>query len=685
MNLAGFAMRWPIALAMVIVAVIGGGILALDQMRVDIFPAINAPQIYVVNNYAGMSPEQIEGIVTNVYEQNFQYVDGLKGVESKSIQNFVQLKLTFYPGTDMAAAMSQVVSLTNRARGQMPPSVLPPFVIRFDAANVPIGYLVMESKTRPLGELADLGLFHIRPMLIAKVPGTVSFSPYGSNTRAIVITVDPDRLRANNFTPEDVVSALETGNVVVASGNLYAQGQMPLVPTNAMVADPQELGKIPVKLGKDVYIRDVATIQDTTDINYGCALVNGRRSVYIPVVKKDTASTLTVVRQIHDTMPSFNAAVPKDVHGPLRVRRIADGACGHQERGHGRGDRRGADRPDDPALPPRPAQRDRGADQHPPVADQLVDRPVAHGEHHQHHVAGRAGPGHRHPGRRSDGDHREHPLRRCAHTDSIARAARRANATTATARLLAMLCILSVFIPTFILNEPVRSLFMPLTLAVGFAMIASYLLSSTLVPVLSVWLVRHTGKDAHREGLFDRFLARFVKVVEATVRHRWSVVAIYLVACGVLIWLVGREVGRELFPEVDAGQFVLRFRAPPGSEYELTRKCAIKILDIIDQESDGNLAMSIGYVGLGSTNTATNNILLFMRATDDGVLRVRLKEHSGVKLAELREKLRKALPDELEPWLQEPPGPGGILAQGGEGPRDGRFPSLSSRATSSAR
>ena len=93
----------------------------------------------MVNNYAGMAPNQIEGIVTNVYEQNFQYVDGLKGVESKNIQNFVQVKLTFYPGTDMAAAMSQVVSLTNRARGQMPPSVLPPFVIRFDAANVPIG------------------------------------------------------------------------------------------------------------------------------------------------------------------------------------------------------------------------------------------------------------------------------------------------------------------------------------------------------------------------------------------------------------------------------------------------------------------------------------------------------------------------------------------------------------------
>ena len=186
--------------------------------------------------------------------------------------------------------------------------------MRFDAANVPIGYLVLESKTRPLGELADLGLYRIRPLLIAQIPGTVSFSPFGSNTRAIVITVDPDRLRAHNFSPEDIVAALGTGNVVVPSGNLYVQGEMPLVPTNAMVADPQEMGNIPVKAGKDVYIRDVATIQDTTDINYGCALVNGRRSIYIPVVKKDTASTLTVVQQINDSMPLFKSVVPEDVN-----------------------------------------------------------------------------------------------------------------------------------------------------------------------------------------------------------------------------------------------------------------------------------------------------------------------------------------------------------------------------------
>jgi len=313
MNPVVFAMRKPISLLMVIVALLVGGVLALNRMRIDIFPALNEPQIYVINNFAGMDATQIEGIITNVYELNFQYVDGLKSIQSKNIQNLVLLKLTFFPDTDMAAAMSQVVSLSNRARGQMPPSVLPPFVMRFDAATVPIGYLVLDSKTRPLGQLTDLGMYRVRPLLISQVPGTVSFSPFGSNTRAIVITVNPDRMRAYNLSPEDVVQALDTGNVVAPFGNIYAQGQMPLVPTNAMVADPQALGNIPIHPGKDVYIRDVGSIEDTTDINYGYALVDGRKSVYIPVVKKSTASTLSVVDMINASLPLFRSVVPEDV------------------------------------------------------------------------------------------------------------------------------------------------------------------------------------------------------------------------------------------------------------------------------------------------------------------------------------------------------------------------------------
>jgi multidrug efflux pump subunit AcrB len=216
-----------------------------------------------------------------------------------------------------------------------------------------------------------------------------------------------------------------------------------------------------------------------------------------------------------------------------------------------------------------------------------------------------------------------------------------------------MLCILSVFIPTFIMKEPVRSLFMPLTLAVGFSMITSYLLSSTLVPVLATWLMKHRSHDAHQATLFDRVLPPFGKVVRRIARFRWITVPGYLAACGLVLWWAGSQVGTELFPQVDSGQFVIRFRAPPGSPYDLTRRTAVKILDGVDKETHGKVAISMGYVGLAATNTSTNNMLLFMRGPDDGVLRVRLDEDSDAALADLRERLRKDVPEEVIPWLKE--------------------------------
>ena len=650
MNLIAFAMRKPITLLMVIVSLVGGGVLALNQMRVDIFPALNQPQIYVVNNFAGMDPSQIEGLMTNVYEQNFNYVDGLRKVESKNIQNLTLIKLTFYPGTDMAAAMSQVVSLASRARGQMPPSVLPPFVMRFDASNVPIGYLVLDSKTRSLGELTDMGMYRIRPLLSGQIPGTVSFSPFGSNTRAILITVDPDQLRSYNLSPEDVVAALNTGNVVVPSGNLYSRGQMPLVPTNAMVADVQRLGDIPIAPGRNVYIRNVATIQDATDINYGCALVNGRASVYIPVVKKDTASTLTVVRQIHDSMPVFQSVVPEDVQVSYEfdesptVRAAIKSVSTEGLIGAGLTGLMILIFLRDPrsalvVIASIPLA----------LLGALVGLWLTGNTLNIMSLGGLA---------LSIGIlvdvaivTVENTHVQMHETASVARAARRSDAATSSARLLAMLCVLSVFIPTFLMKEPVRSLFMPLTLAVGFAMFGAYLLSSTLVPVMSVWLLRHKGEKAAEEGFFDRILPSFARVVGAMVRRRWVVVPAYFVACALVLWLLGRQVGRELFPQVDAGQFVLRFRTPPGSQYELTRRCAVRILDVINEETGGKVEISTGYVGLAATNTATNNMLLFMRGTDDGELRVRLREDSGIRLDALRERLRKVLREQIVPWL----------------------------------
>ncbi len=159
-------------------------------------------------------------------------------------------------------------------------------------------------------------------------------------------------------------------------------------------------------------------------------------------------------------------------------------------------------------------------------------------------------------------------------TPSLARAVERGSNETAVARFLAMLCILSVFIPAFIMAEPVRSLFVPLSLAVGFSMIASYILSSTLVPVLSVWLLKHHGRSSEEEqkGLFARIQSIFGWLVAGSIRLRWVVVPVYFIVCGLILGLVGLQLGTELFPQIDSGEFVLRFRTPPGTNYELTRR-----------------------------------------------------------------------------------------------------------------
>src|SRR5581483_909656 len=157
------------------------------------------PQVYIIQNFNGMSPAQMEGLIVNQFELNFQYVDGVKSVESKSIQQIALIKLSFYPGTDMSQAVAEVVAQANRAQASMPPGVLPPQIMRMDGGSVPIGYFVLRSKTESLGTLADLAQQRVLPLMQETIPGTVGTSPFGSNVRAIVISVDPDKLRNYNI------------------------------------------------------------------------------------------------------------------------------------------------------------------------------------------------------------------------------------------------------------------------------------------------------------------------------------------------------------------------------------------------------------------------------------------------------------------------------------------------------
>src|SRR5271168_3355735 len=262
MNPTSFAMRRPVTTLMLVVGLISLGILAYGKMRVDIFPSLNTPKIYVFFDFIGMSPDQMEGFIVNELELYFQYVDGIEDINTRNIQQVAMCQLSFFPGTDMGQAMAQVVAMSDRAMSWMPKGTLPPLIMRMDSGSVPVGYLVFESDVTSLGAMGDLAQNIVRPLVQQNVPGTVAISPFGPNMRSIVVNVDPNKLLDYNLTPQHVVEALAKGNTVVPAGNIYIKDAMPFVANNATVGDIQKLGSIPLRLERNVYLRDVATIQD---------------------------------------------------------------------------------------------------------------------------------------------------------------------------------------------------------------------------------------------------------------------------------------------------------------------------------------------------------------------------------------------------------------------------------------
>ena len=250
------AMRRPITILMVILGVALTSILAIQRMRADIFPELGTPVIYVAQPYGGMDPAQMEGYLVNYYEYHFLYVRGIDYVESRSIQGAALMALHFHEGTDMAETVAQV----NRSRAFMPPSTVPPFVMRFDAGSVPVGYLVFSSETRSANEISDLALFRVRP-LFAAVPGVSAPPPFGGTARSLVVHVDPERLRAYKMSPDEVVAAIARTNTIIPSGSVRIGDVNYMTPVNSTVRQAEELNDVPIRSGPSatVYLRDTAT------------------------------------------------------------------------------------------------------------------------------------------------------------------------------------------------------------------------------------------------------------------------------------------------------------------------------------------------------------------------------------------------------------------------------------------
>src|SRR3954464_9573596 len=314
MNLVQAALRRPLTIVVLVTAIVLGSWMGLNRMSRDIFPTLGVPTIYVAQPFGGMDPAQMEGYLTYYYEYHFLYITGIEHVESKSIQGASIIKLQFYPGTDMSQAMSETVAYVNRARAFMPPGTVPPFITRFDAGSVPVGNLVFSSETRSVAEMQDAALNLVRP-LFATLPGVSAPPPFGGSARSIVVNVKPERLRAYNMSPDEIVAAMTAANTISPSGNMPIGGKYPMVPLNSVVKNIKDLESVPIRAGSypAVFLRDVGEIVDGADIVTSYALVNGRRTVYIPVTKRADASTLSVVNLVKENLPKFQAVLPDDV------------------------------------------------------------------------------------------------------------------------------------------------------------------------------------------------------------------------------------------------------------------------------------------------------------------------------------------------------------------------------------
>src|SRR5271163_3067531 len=504
------ALSRPITVVVGLIAIALFAVLAVQRMPVDIFPKVGDPAIYVAQPYGGMDPAQMEGFLTYYYEYHFLYITGIDRIESKSIQGAALMKLIFHEGTDMASAMAETVGYVNRARAFMPPGTVSPFITRFDAGSVAVGQLIFSSATRSQGELQDLALNSVRP-LFATLPGVSAPPPFGGNQRTIVITLDPDKLQQYQISPQEAISAVSKGTLVMPSGNMWTGETNRIARTNAALgANLSELLSTPIRpvSGTTIYLRDIGTIENGADIVTAYAHVDGRRTVYIPVTKRSDASTLAVIQAVKAAIPSFKKVMPDDVDVQLAFDQ--SGYVSNAISGLVREAALGAILT---GLVVLLFLRDwRGTlivVANIPFAlftavlllwatgqtinimtlgglalavGVLVDEATVEVENIHTQLL---------PG------------------VSRARAVLEACRRTVIARLLSMLCVLAVFVPSFFMSGVGRQLFVPLSLAVGFAMIASYFLSSSLVPVFATWMMKESHRGEEKEGAFGRLRERY--------------------------------------------------------------------------------------------------------------------------------------------------------------------------------
>ncbi|MDT3405163.1 efflux RND transporter permease subunit [Mucilaginibacter terrae] len=669
MGLIRFALRKPITILVLVAGLFFFGLNAIRSIKIDIFPDLNLPVIYVSHPYGGYTPTQMESYFGKQYVNLLLYVSGVKSIETRNIQGLTLIKLSFYEGTNMAQAAAEVSAYTNRAQAIFPPGSQPPFILRFDASTLPVGQLVLTSPKRTNNELLDLANVYVRSSFTS-VPGLVSPAPFGGNTRTVVIKVDPSLLRSHNLTPDQIVTSIRENNLNSPAGNVRIGDLNYLTPANTSMKRVQDFGDIPLYRNniQTVFLKDVATVEDGADITSSYALVNGKRSVYLPITKSADASTWEVVQNLKKAIPRFQALLPEDVQLSYvfdqstyvinAVKSLAEeGAIGAILTGLMvllfLGDRRGALI----VILTIPASIVSGIlflklfgqtinimtlSGLSLAIGILVDESTVTIENiHQHFAMGKP--------------------KALAIWDACQE--------IAFPKLLILFCILAVFAPAFTMTGIPGALFLPLALAIGFSMITSYFLAQTFVPIMANWLMKNDHEkpgfshdDDHQHELkeaaarhaiedhgkdetkFDKFRHWFMRWMDSMLPKSKWIVSIYVIMAVGLAGLMFTIIGRDVLPKVESGTFQMRLRLPDGTRLERTEAATVEALRILTKVvGKENIAVTSAFVGTHPSQFSTSPIYLFMAGPQESVIQAALTEEYEGTLDELKEKLRHEL------------------------------------------
>ena len=622
------ALRRPYTFVVVALLLLIVGPIVIFRTSTDIFPNINIPVVSDVWSYNGLSPEDMANRIVSIHERALTTtVNDIEHIESQSLNGISVVKIFFQPGANISTAIAQVTAIAQTQLRQLPPGTPPPLIITYSASTVPILQLALSSPALSEQQLNDYGLNFVRTQLIT-VPGAGVPLPYGGKSRQIQVDLDPPALQAKGLSPQDVVNAISAQNLILPTGTAKIGSYEYDVAMNGSPQTVRGLNDLPIKsvANTTLYIRDVAHVRDGYPPQTNIVRVNGQRATLLTVEKTGNASTLDIVSGIKRLLPQIRAAAPPSleitpladqslfvrasIQGVLREALIAACLTGLIILVF-----LGSWRSTLIIAVSIPLS----------ILTSIITLSALHETLNIMTLGGLALA----VGILVDDAtvEIENINRNFDQGKEIQQAILDGAQQIAVPAFVSTLCICIVFVPMFFLTGVARFLFVPLAEAVVFAMLASYLLSRTLVPTMAKYLLRgHRGHDelAHAssrnpfvriqhafEAGFERLRGAYHGLLALCIQNQRVFAAGFLGFClcslVLLLW-----VGEDFFPTVDSGQFRLHLRAPAGTRIEETaalcdrvetdirrRIAASEVSSVID-----NIGLPLSGINLSYSNSA---------------------------------------------------------------------------------